>query len=123
MANSKSLSKLRLASRICKISAVIIGVGGFIATALYITSIIPVLRQYQYQGGQNSFEYLSFILPLFLFIVPTFFFVVVLYAIAALMDFMRAETKPEQKQQKREEEDVLEDDESLEIVPLPADMR
>ena len=121
MANAKMLSKLRLASRICKISAVIIGVFGFVATALYMSSIIPMLRQYQ--EGQNSFEYLSFMLPLFLFIVPTFFFVVVLYAIAMLMDFVGAEGKSVPVQQEREEEVEVDDDEVMEIVPLPADTR
>ncbi len=121
MANAKLLSKLRSASRICKISAVIIGVIGFIATALYVSSIIPTLRQFQ--QGQTSFEYLSLLLPLFLFVVPTVFSVVVLYAIAVIMDFMGAEGKPEPKQQVREEENELDDNEVLEIVPLPADMR
>ncbi len=123
MANVKTLSKLRSTSRICKISAVIIGVIGFVATALYVSSIIPLLRQYQ--EGQNSFEYLSFILPLFLFIIPTLFFVVTLYAIAVIMDFMGAETKTESKQQEREKErgNELNDEEELEIVPLPADTR
>ncbi len=121
MATSKSLSKMRSASRICKIGAVVIGVIGFVATALYISSTLSFLTQLQSnQTNQNPGAYLSVILPLFLLVVPTLFFVLALYAMGTLLDFMGDKTKSERNEQEREEEEL--DYDRMEIVPLP-DMR
>ena len=126
MANLKSLSKMRTASRLCKLGAGIITVLGLVAVALYMSTLVQVFASYRQDQG-SPYIYISYggvFSTMFLIIAPTLFFAIILYAVGTLMDFMGAETKHEQKPQERDEEGEVEiDDDRIQIVPLPADMR
>ncbi|GAC1354100.1 MAG: hypothetical protein NVS4B11_28860 [Ktedonobacteraceae bacterium] len=112
MATSKSLAKMRVASKLCKLGAWVIGVVGLVATVFYAVITIPAFRD---QQGQNTVDYLSIILPFFLIVVPTLFFLLILYAVGVLMEYISTETKIAETKVVSEEDD----DERLKIVPIP----
>ena len=121
MATPKSVSKMRTASRICKLGTWIIVAIGIVVVGIYISTIlpaIPYLRQYQ---GFSSYTYISLtgvISALFLIIVPTLFFAIVLYALGTFMEYMIGEPKLREPKMERAEKEE-EDGERLEIVPIP----
>ncbi len=123
MAASKSLSKMRIASRLCKLGAWVIAAMGLVAAGLYVSTLIQLLSGLR-QDQASPYAYLSYgsvVSALFLITVPTLFFAIILYAMGTLMDFMSAEAKREPKLLESEMEEER-DDEGIEIVPLP-DMR
>lgn len=120
MATSKSLSKMRTASRLCRLGAWVIAATGLVAAGLYVSTLIQLLSGLR-QDQASPYAYLSYgsvVSALFLITVPTLFFAIILYAMGTLMDFMGTNAKSEPKQQEREEEEE-DDDERIEIVPLP----
>ena len=121
MATSKSVSKMRVASRVCKLSAWVIAAIGVASVVIYVSTILPVIpyfRQYQGVSPYAYTTYTSVISALFLIIVPTLFFTIILYAMGTLMEYITGETKPIKTEMERLEEQE-EDDERLEIVPIP----
>lgn len=124
MATPKPASKMHVASRVCKLSAWVIAALGIVVVIAYVSTILPVLSQYRQNQDQSPYAYTlltSLISALFLVIVPTLFFTVVLYALGTLMEYMTGAPKPGETEG-REQEEQEEDDERLEIVPIP-DMR
>ena len=115
MATSKYVSKMRTMSRVCKLSALVIAAIGIVVVVIYVSTIIPYFRQDQ---SINPYVYSTYtsISTLFLLAVPTLFFTVVLYALGTLMEYMTSETKPGEMERVEDAED---DDERLEIVPIP----
>ena len=121
MATSKSVSKMRVASRVCKLSAWVIAAIGVVAIGIYVSTIIPVIPFFRQSQVQDPYAYTaltSLISALFLIMVPTLFFTIILYAMGTLMEYMTDETKPIKTEMERLEEQE-EDDERLEIVPIP----
>ncbi len=121
MATPKSVSKMRTASRICKLGTWVITAIGIGAVGIYISTLLPLipyLRQYPGLGGYTYTSLTGVISSLFLIIVPTLFFAVVLYALGTIMEFMTGEPKPREPEMKSAEEEEG-DDEHLEIVPIP----
>ncbi len=119
MATPKSVSKMRVASRVCKLSAWVIAAIGILAIGIYVSTIIPVIPFFRQSQVQDPYAYTaltSLISALFLIIVPTLFFTIVLYALGTLMEYVMGETKPIEMERAVEQE---EDNERLEIVPLP----
>ena len=112
---------MRVASRICKLGTGVITVIGIVAVGIYVSIILPVipyLRQYIGLGAYTYTSLTAVISALFLLIVPTLFFAIVLYALGTLMEYMSGETKPSEPEKEKLEEQE-EDDEHLQIVPIP----
>lgn len=118
MATSKSLSKMRVASRVCKLGAWVIAALGMIAVVLYAFAIVQLFSALRgYQGGAYQYgEANSMISVMFLIVVPTLFFSIILYAMGTLIEHISSETKVAETTLLSEEED---DDGRLEIVPIP----
>ena len=121
MATPKSISKMRVASRVCKLSAWVIGVIGIVAVGIYVSTIIPVIPFFRQSQVQDPYAYTaltSLISALFLIIVPTLFFTIILYAMGTLIEYLTSETKPDETERFLVEEEEGNDG-RLEIVPLP----
>lgn len=124
MATSKSVkstSKMRTASRICKLGAWVIVAIGIAAVGIYVSTILPAIPYLRLYPGLSSYTYISLtgvISALFLIIVPTLFFAIVLYALGTFMEYTTDETKLREPEMERAAEQE-EDDERMEIVPIP----
>ncbi len=121
MATSTSVSKMRVASKVCKLSAWIIAALGIVAVVIYVSTILPIIPYLRQGLGLSPYSYTTYtsvITALFLIIVPTLFFTIVLYALGTLMEYIAGDTKPNEME-RAEEEQELGDDERLEIVPIP----
>ncbi len=119
MATSKSVSKMRTISRVCKLSALVIGAIGCVVVGIYVSTILPIIPYFRQYQGINPYAYSTYtsvISTLFLLVVPTLFFTIVLHALGTLMEYMTGETKPSETVRV---EDAENDDERLEIVPIP----
>ena len=127
MATPKSVSKMRTASRVCKLSAWGIAAIGLVSAVLYVSILVPVIpffRQSQYLSIY-SYTTMSVILTaLFVITVPTIFFTIILYVLGTIIDYLVSQTKLEETKKFFVEEDMdgidmEEDDGRLEIVPIP----
>ncbi len=119
MATHKSVSKMRVVSRVCKLSAWVIAAIGIVLAVIYISTILPVIPYFRQYLGVSPYTYTTYtsvVSTLFLLVVPTLFFTIVLYALGTLMEYLTDETKPTQVERLEDEEE--DDDGSLEIMPL-----
>lgn len=124
MGTSKPVSKMRVASKVCKLSAWIIAAIGIVAVGIYISTILPVIPYFRQDLGLSPYlytTYTSVLSTLFLLVVPTLFFTIILYALGTLMEYITGETKPLEIKRERVEDVGQEeyDDERVEIVPIP----
>ncbi len=121
MATTTAVSKMRVASRVCKLSAWIIAAVGIVAAGIYVSTLVPVIPLFRQSQAQSPYIYItltSVISALFLIIVPTLFFTVVLYALGTFMDYMSGETKSSKMERSEVDEEEV-DDEPIQIVPIP----
>ena len=126
MVTPKSVSKMRTASRVCKLSAWAIAAIGVVSVVVYVSTMLPVIpffRQSQYLSIYSYTTMTAILSALFLMIVPTIFFTIILYVLGTIIDYLVGQTKPEETKKSFLEEDRdgidIEDDGPIEIVPIP----
>ncbi len=125
MTTPKSVSKMRTASRICKLSAWVIAAVGVVATILYVSTLLPIIpfiRQTQYLSAYSYVAMTSIFSTLFLVTIPTIFFTIVLYVLGTIIDYLVGKAEPIEVKRAFVEEDMdgMElDDDRVQIVPIP----
>ena len=104
---SNPLNRMRFASKMCKYGAWIILVAGLGFVVFFVINNFSN-DQGNPGAGPNFNELLNILLPVLLIALPTLFFFLILYAVAAVLDYLSAEKQPP----------VVNDDERVEITSL-----
>ena len=105
--SSKLLSKMRLASKLCKISTWVVGVLGLIEM---ISFIVNFYDEYSQHGAPTIFDVYPQLISTFLAnAIPIFFFVIILYTGQTILGYLLNSAKTP----------TLKNEEGLEIISIP----
>ena len=104
---STPLTRMRFAGKLCKFGAWIILVVGLAFVVVVVINSFSN-NQGNFGAGPNLVELLNLLLPALLIALPTLFFSLILYAVAAVLDYLSAEKQPP----------VVDDEERVEITSL-----
>ena len=105
MTPSTSLSRMRLAGKMCRRGAWIIAATGL---AVIVFLLISQVSSYQANSGQNFNDLLTFFAMVLLLSIAIFFFFLILSAVGAFLEYMSTEKNPQEV-----------NDERVEIISLP----
>ena len=87
---STPLTRMRFAGKLCKCGAWIILVVGLAFVFFFVINNFSN-NQGNLGAGPNFIELLNLLLPVLLIALPTLFFSLILYAVAAVLDYLSAE--------------------------------